>query len=185
MCEKGVHELVLRLHTSNQYHESVIRKSQNQVLGQELRELTFRPQLTSSTFAKRVGQTGTTMLIDQRVRAHKNEREQKLGRLQADVFESEMGSFLPGREELESMRTSELLALARARGVDIAGQQPAHRDIIVAMEAARKRGQFFVGAHVRATSQNSSTFYAAKIVGEHVEMHGHSSYDVMYETLEA
>ena len=157
MCEKHVHELVLRLHTSNQYHESVIRKSQNQVLGQELRELTFRPQLTSSTFAKRVGQTGVTMPIDQRVRAHKTEREQKLGRLQAEMFDSEMGSFLPGREELESMRISELLALARARGVDIAGQ-PEPRGVITAMEAARKRGEFFVGAHVRATSQNSSTF---------------------------
>ena len=184
LCEQDVDDLVRRLHTSNQYHESAVRKSQNQIISQELRELTFQPQLTSSTFAKRVGQTGVTMPIDQRVRAHKTEREQKLGRLQAEMFDSEMGSFLPGREELESMRISELLALARARGVDIAGQ-PEPRGVITAMEAARKRGEFFVGAHVRATSQNSSTFHAAKIVGEHVEMHGHRSYDVMYEALEA
>ena len=122
---------------------------------------TFQPQLTSSTFAKRAGQTGVTMPIDQRVRAHKTEREQKLGRLQAEMFDSEMGLFLPGREELESMRISSSRA-ARARGVDIAGQ-PEPRGVITAMEAARKRGEFFVGAHVRATSQNSSTFHAPKL----------------------
>ena len=81
LCEQDVDDLVRRLHTSNQYHESAVRKSQNQIISQELRELTFQPQLTSSTFAKRVGQTGVTMPIDQRVRAHKTEREQKLGRL--------------------------------------------------------------------------------------------------------
>ena len=64
MGEKDIDQLVRRLHSSNQFHEKAMRKTQNEALGQELRELSFTPQLNNRSIMMEKVKRGNKKMVD-------------------------------------------------------------------------------------------------------------------------
>lgn len=62
--EGEVDDLVQRLHSSKQFHEHAMRKTQNEALGQELRELSFTPQLNSNSLSMEKRKRGNKKMVD-------------------------------------------------------------------------------------------------------------------------